>query len=75
MEFLKKHYEKIALSAVLLVVAGVAFWLTQAVSQVQSSLDEQLKARVRGSKKQLQPEQYLLFVMKTQSLPPIAIMD
>ena len=55
MEFLKKHYEKIVLSAVLLVVAGVAFWLTQAVSQVQMSLDEQLKARVRGSKKQLQP--------------------
>lgn len=55
MEFLKKHYEKIVLSAVLLVVAGVAFWLTQAVSQVQMSLEEQLKARVRGSKKQLQP--------------------
>lgn len=55
MEFLKKHYEKIVLSAVLLVVAAAAFWLTQTVSQVRATLDEQLQTRVRGSKKQLQP--------------------
>jgi hypothetical protein len=68
MEFLKKHYEKVVLSAVLLVVAGVAFWLTQAVSQVQTSLDEQLKARVRGSKKQLQPVDLTNAVAAVQQL-------
>ncbi len=55
MEFLKKHYEKIVLSVVLLVVAAAAFWLTQTVRQVQATLDEQLQTRVRGNKKQVQP--------------------
>jgi hypothetical protein len=68
MEFLKKHYEKIVLSAVLLVVAGVAFWLTQAVSEVQTSLDEQLKARVRGARKQLQPVDLTNSVAAVQQL-------
>lgn len=75
MEFLKKHYEKIVLSAVLLVVAGVAFWLTQAVSQVQSSLDEQLKARVRGSKKQLQPVDLTNSVAAVQQLDKPSSLD
>ncbi len=55
MDFLKKHYEKLILSVVLLVVAAAAFWLTQTVSAVQSSLDEQLQTRVRGSRKPLPP--------------------
>jgi hypothetical protein len=55
MDFLKKHYEKIILSVVLLVVAAAAFWLTQTVSEVQASLEEQLQTKVRGNKKQLQP--------------------
>lgn len=55
MDFLKKHYEKLILSVVLLVVAAAAFWLTQNVSAVQSSLEEQLQTRVRGSRRPLPP--------------------
>ena len=55
MDFLKKHYEKLVLSVVLLVVAVAAFWLTQKVSEVRQTLDEQLKQQVGGKKKTLKP--------------------
>jgi hypothetical protein len=55
MDFFKKHYEKVVLSVVLLVVAVAAFWLTQKVSEVRQTLDEQLKQQVGGKKKSLKP--------------------
>ena len=55
MDFLKKHYEKLILSVVLLVVAGTAFWLTQKVDTVRTTLEEQLKLTVGGKKKALKP--------------------
>lgn len=55
MDFLKKHYEKLILSVVLLVVAGTAFWLTQKVDSVQTTLDEQLKLTGGIKKKALKP--------------------
>ena len=55
MDFLKKHYEKLILSVVLLVVAGTAFWLTQKVDSVRTQLAEQLKQSVGGKKKSLKP--------------------
>jgi hypothetical protein len=53
MDFLKKHYEKLILSVVLLVVAGAAFWLVQKVDSVRTSLAEQLNQTVGGKKKAL----------------------
>jgi hypothetical protein len=55
MDFLKKHYEKLILSVVLLVVAGAAFWLTQRVESVRTTLEEQLKLTVGMKKKALKP--------------------
>lgn len=55
MDFLKKHYEKIALSVVLLAVAVIAFSLTKMVGDVRTTLDEQLRARIGGKQKSLQP--------------------
>lgn len=55
MDFLKKHYEKLILSVVLLVVAVTAFWLTQKVESVRTTLEEQLKLTVGSKKKVLKP--------------------
>ena len=41
MEFLKKHYEKIILSVVLLGLAVAAFMLTVQVQNVTRSIEEQ----------------------------------
>ena len=40
MEFLKRHYEKILLSVVLLALAGVAFWLIVEVGKEKAKLKE-----------------------------------
>ena len=51
MQFLKKlkaHYDKIVLGVVLLAVAVMALFLTQAASSERSKLDEQLNKRVTG---------------------------
>lgn len=53
MEFLKKHYEKIALAVVLLGVAVAAFLLTIEVSNVKQSLADQLQQRARKKGKEL----------------------
>jgi len=55
MDFLKKHYEKLILSVVLLVVAGTAFWLVQKVDSVRTSLAEQLNQTGATKKKPLKP--------------------
>jgi hypothetical protein len=44
MQFLKKHYEKIILSVVLLGLAGVAAWLSIQVKFVREDLDAQIGA-------------------------------
>lgn len=75
MEFLKKHYEKLVLSVVLLVVAGVAFWLTQTVSQVKTSLEEQLQTKVRGAKKPFQPVDLTNAVVAIQQFSKPAQLD
>jgi len=75
MEFLKKHYEKIILSVVLLVVAAAAFWLTQTVSQVQESLEQQLQTRVRGNKKQLQPVDLTNALAAVQQISKPVVLD
>ena len=41
MDFLKKHYEKIVLSVVLLAVAVAAFLLLVDVNQVKDTLEKQ----------------------------------
>jgi hypothetical protein len=43
MEFLKKHYEKIVLSVVLVAVAAAALYLTLEVGRVHSGLEDQLR--------------------------------
>ena len=51
MQFLKKlkaHYDKIVLGVVLLAVAVMALFLTQAASSERGKLDEQLNKRVTG---------------------------
>lgn len=47
MDFLKKHYEKVILSIVLLAVAAAAFLLTVSVGEVKQSLEEQLAQKVQ----------------------------
>ena len=44
MEFLKKHYEKIILSAVLLGLGATAFWLSVAVDQASNEINISIKA-------------------------------
>ncbi|MDQ6632118.1 MAG: hypothetical protein M3Y82_10250 [Verrucomicrobiota bacterium] len=42
MEFLKRHYEKIALSVVLLLLAGVAFWLKIGIAHAREDLQNSI---------------------------------
>lgn len=53
MDFLKKHYEKIALAVVLLGVAVAAFLLTIEVGNIRQSLADQLQQRARKKGKEL----------------------
>ena len=46
MDFLKKHYEKLVLSVVLLAVAVAAFLLTVEVGNVKQTLAEQLEQKI-----------------------------
>jgi len=55
MEFLKKHYEKVILSVVLLGLAIAAFMLTVQVKSVQETIQEQSQSRQRQQKKQIPP--------------------
>ncbi|MCW5556717.1 MAG: hypothetical protein KIT22_02570 [Verrucomicrobiae bacterium] len=68
MDFLKKHYEKLILSVVLLVVAGTAFWLVQKVDTVRTTLAEQLNQTVGGKKKALKPADLTNDVVALQQL-------
>ncbi len=53
MLYLKKHYEKVVLVVVLLVVAGLAFWLTNQVDAVRTTLADQLQQQIRGTQNAL----------------------
>ena len=55
MQYLKKHYEKVILVVVLLAVAGSAFWLTNQVETVRTTLAEQLRQQIGGKQKELKP--------------------
>jgi hypothetical protein len=55
MQYLKKHYEKVILVVVLLAVAGSAFWLTNQVETVRTTLEEQLRQQIGGKQKELKP--------------------
>ena len=55
MEFLKKHYEKLIFSLVLLALAVVAVLLFVQVGSFKESLESQLTNRTTGKKKELQP--------------------
>lgn len=55
MEFLKKHYEKLALSLVLLALAVVAVLLFVQVGSFKESLEKQLTTRTTGKKRELIP--------------------
>lgn len=55
MQYLKKHYEKVILVVVLLAVAGSAFWLTNQVEMVRTTLEEQLRQQIGGKQKELKP--------------------
>lgn len=46
MDFLKKHYEKLVLSIVLLAVAVAAFLLTVEVGNVKQTLADQLQQKI-----------------------------
>ena len=46
MDFLKKHYEKLVLSIVLLAVAVAAFLLTVQVGNVKQTLADQLQQKI-----------------------------
>lgn len=52
---LKAHYEKIVLGVVLLGVAAMALFLTQAASSERGRLDEQLNKRVTGKQGEAKP--------------------
>jgi len=58
MEFLKKHYEKVILSVVLLGLGVVAFWLPKAIQQAQQSAP------------QPQPQPSQRSATNAQALPP-----
>lgn len=55
MNFLKKHYEKVVLGAVLLAVAVTSFLLSLHVKSQRDVLDSQLQAKVTGKQKTLAP--------------------
>jgi hypothetical protein len=55
MEYVKKHYEKVALVAVLLGVAGLAFWLASQVESVKADLDEKLRVQTAIKQNSLPP--------------------
>jgi len=55
MEFLKKHYEKIILSVVLLVLAAGAFYLTLQVERIKQTIEEQGKVRTATKKEAIKP--------------------
>jgi len=55
MDLLKKHYEKIVLSLVLLALAVVAVLLFVEVGTFKANLDDQLKNRTGVKRKELQP--------------------
>jgi hypothetical protein len=55
MEFLKKHYEKLILSLVLLALAVVAVLLFVQVGSFKESLESQLNTRTTGKHKELAP--------------------
>lgn len=55
MDFLKKHYEKVVLSVVLLGVAAAALYLTLEVGRVQTNLDNQLQNIAATRPKEFKP--------------------
>ncbi len=55
MEYVKKHYEKVALVVVLLAVAGLAYWLSSQVQSVQDDLVEKLRVQTASIQKPLPP--------------------
>ncbi len=55
MKFLTKHYEKLVLGAVLLIVAIGSLLMAFHVQEVRQALDEQLEKKVSGKKKPLKP--------------------
>lgn len=55
MEYFKKHYEKVALVAVLLGVAGLAFWLASQVESVRVDLEEKLRVQTGIKQNPLPP--------------------
>src|SRR5262245_41809950 len=55
MEFLKKHYEKIVLSVVLLGLAIAAFFLTVKVQSVKQDLEEKGRRRTAAKKEPVKP--------------------
>src|SRR5262245_57090326 len=54
MEFIKKHYEKVILSVVLLGLAVAAFMLTLQVQAVTRGIEEQSQSRERKKGKKVQ---------------------
>src|SRR5581483_11702271 len=48
MEFLKKHYEKILLSVVLLGLGGAALWLPGAIDEAKQQLEVQIEQKVQN---------------------------
>jgi len=55
MQFLKKHYEKIILSVVLLGLAVASFMLVIEVQSVREKIEQQSQARQKQQKKQIPP--------------------
>src|SRR5262245_25677714 len=55
MEFIKKHYEKIILSVVLLALAVAAFFLTVKVQNVKQELEEKGRRRTAAKKEPVKP--------------------
>lgn len=77
MQFLKKlqaHYEKIVLGVVLLGVAAMALFLTQAASSEKDKLAEQLRNRVGGKQAEAKPVDLAGSVAALQRLSqPVAV--
>ncbi len=55
MEFLKRNYEKILLSVILLGLAVVAFWLINQVVNEKAKLDEMMKGAEGESHRKISP--------------------
>ncbi len=53
MDYLKKHYEKLVLFVVLFGLAASAFWLTNQVGAIRTTLEEQLRTATGGKQKSL----------------------